>query len=70
MIFLVLCLDLRYCWLTEVLFSSFHGKVLVLSSSSGADPEISERGGGGGSRILERGGPKFDFSVPLSVIFL
>ena len=59
MIFLVLCLDLRYCWLTEVLFSSFHGKVLVLSSLSGADPEISERGGG--SRILERGGRNLTF---------
>ena len=41
---------------------------LKLSSLSGADPEISERGGW--KPNSRKGGPEFDFSVPLSVIFL
>ena len=41
---------------------------LKLSSLSGADPEISERGGR--KPNSRKGGPEFDFSVPLSVIFL
>ena len=37
---------------------------------SGADPEISERGGRKPNSRKGGGGAEFDFSVPLSVIFL
>ena len=39
-------------------------------SKAGVDPEISERGGGRWKPNSRKGGPEFDFSVRLSVIFL
>ena len=39
-----------------------------MTSKPGADPEISERGGR--KPNSRKGGPEFDFSVPLPVIFL
>ena len=39
---------------------------LLIKYSPGADPEISERGGGGGSQILERGGGIRLFSAAFS----
>ena len=36
-------------------------QVVQVDSPSGVDPEISERGGGAGSRILERGGRNLTF---------